>query len=146
ALLLHVIDASDPGFERQLTVTDKVLKEIGAQDLPRIRIFNKIDHVGDEAAQAGREASLRAAFPDCMVMSARSATDIALLREAIIGFFRQGLVEAELFLPWSAQQQRGAIFANCEVLAERADEEGAYLRIRGERETVERLSEQFRPV
>ena len=47
ALLLHVIDASDPGFERQLEVTDKVLDEIGAQAVPRLRLFNKIDHVGD---------------------------------------------------------------------------------------------------
>jgi GTP-binding protein HflX len=52
SLLLHVIDASDPGFERQLEVTDAVLAEIGADELPRIRVFNKIDHVGDAAAQA----------------------------------------------------------------------------------------------
>jgi len=143
ALLLHVIDASDPGFERQLEVTDKVLKEIGAQDVPRIRVFNKIDHVGDAAAQAEREAALRAAWPDCIVMSARRADDVVLLREAIIDFFRQDQVEAELFLPWSAQQQRSQIFASCEVLDERADEEGALLRVRGEREAVERLKEQF---
>ena len=143
ALLLHVIDASDPGFERQLAVTDKVLKEIGAQDVPRLRIFNKIDHVGDAAAQIEREAALRVAWPDCIVMSARRADDVALLREAIVDFFRQDQVEAELFLPWSAQQQRGQIFANCEVLEERADEHGAFLLIRGERETVERLREQF---
>ena len=143
ALLLHVIDASDPGFERQLAVTDKVLAEIGAQEVPRIRVFNKIDHVGDAAAQAEREAALRAAWPDCIVMSARRAGDVALLREAIINFFRQDQVEAELFLPWSAQQQRSHIFASCEVLDERADEEGALLRVRGEREAVERLKEQF---
>jgi len=143
ALLLHVIDASDPGFERQLEVTDKVLKEIGAKDVPRIRVFNKIDHVGDAAAQAEREAALRAAWPDCIVMSARRADDVVLLREAIIDFFRQDQVEAELFLPWSAQQQRSQIFASCEVLDERADEEGALLRVRGEREAVERLKEQF---
>ena len=143
ALLLHVIDASDPGFERQLAVTDKVLAEIGAQEVPRIRVFNKIDHVGDDAAQAEREAALRAAWPDCIVMSARRAGDVALLREAIINFFRQDQVEAELFLPWSAQQQRSHIFASCEVLDERADEEGALLRVRGEREAVERLKEQF---
>ena len=47
-----MIDASDPGFERQLEVTDKVLAEIDADQVPRLRIFNKIDHVGDEAAQA----------------------------------------------------------------------------------------------
>ncbi len=143
ALLLHVIDASDPGFERQLAVTDKVLAEIGAQDVPRLRIFNKIDHVGDAAAQAECEARLRTAWPDCIVMSARRADDVSMLREAIVEFFRQDQVEAELFLPWSAQQQRSHIFASCEVLDERADEDGALLRVRGEREAVERLKEQF---
>ena len=144
SLLLHVIDASDPGFERQIAVTDKVLKEIGAKDVPRIRIFNKIDHVGDAAAQNDREAALREQYPDCIVMSARRAEDIAVLREAIVAFFREGLVEAELFLPWSAQQQRSEIFARCEVLEERANGEGAFLRVRGEREAVNKLSEQFR--
>jgi GTP-binding protein HflX len=143
ALLLHVIDASDPGLERQLEVTDKVLKEIGAKDVPRIRIFNKIDHVGDAAAQAEREAALRTQYPDCIVMSARRSGDIAMLREVIVGFFREGLVEAELFLPWSAQQQRSEIFARCEVLEERADGEGAFLRIRGESEAVNGLREKY---
>ncbi len=146
SLLLHVIDASDPGFERQLAVTDKVLAEIGAQDVPRIRVFNKIDNVdkrGDAAAQAECETALRSAYPACIVMSARRGDDVALLREAIVGFFRQDQVEAELFLPWSAQQQRAAIFASCEVLEERADEHGAFLRVRGESEAVKRLCEQF---
>ncbi len=148
SLLLHVIDAGDPGFERQLEVTDKVLAEIGAQGVPRIRVFNKIDNVdnrGDAAAQAGREAALRSAYPDCIVMSARRADDVAMLREAIVGFFRRDQVEAELFLPWSAQQQRGAIFASCEVLEERADEHGAFLRVRGESEAVKGLCEKFGP-
>jgi GTP-binding protein HflX len=143
SLLLHVIDASDPGFERQIEVTDKVLAEIGAKNVPRIRVFNKIDHVGDAAAQAEREAALRSHYPDCIVMSARRTGDVAKLREAIVAFFQQGQVEAELFLPWSAQQLRGEIFSNCEVLEERADGEGAFLRIRGERETVESLCERF---
>jgi GTP-binding protein HflX len=142
-LLLHVIDASDPGFERQLAVTDKVLAEIDAQHVPRLRIFNKIDHVGDTAAQGEREAALRAAWPDCIVMSARRADDVALLRAAIVEFFQKDQVEADLVLPWSAQQQRGQIFASCEVLEERADEDGALLRVRGERDTVERLQAQF---
>jgi GTPase len=63
ALLLHVIDASDPGFERQIQTTEEVLKEIDALDVPRLRIFNKIDHVGDAAAQAEHEATLRADTP-----------------------------------------------------------------------------------
>jgi GTPase len=120
SLLLHVIDASDPGFERQIEATEVVLNEIGAQDVPRLRIFNKIDHVGDAAAQAEREAALRARYPDCIVMSARRPDDVAKLHKAILAFFQKDLVEAELFLPWSAQQLRGCeIFARCEVLEER---------------------------
>jgi GTP-binding protein HflX len=143
SLLLHVIDASDPGFERQIETTEDVLKEIGAQDVPRLRIFNKIDHVGDAVAQAEREAALRAEYPGCIVMSARRPHDVAKLHRAIVAFFQQDLVEAELFLPWAAQQLRGEIFARCEVLEERADEEGALFRVRGEQAALDSLREQL---
>ena len=146
SLLLHVIDASDPGFERQLEVTDGVLEEIGANVVPRIRVFNKIDHVGDAAAQAEREAALRTQYPDCVVMSARRPDEIAKLRQMIIAFFQQDLVEAELFLPWSAQQLRGKIYASCQVLEEYSDSEGAFFRVRGEPNAVKNLREQFSQV
>lgn len=139
SLLLHVIDASDPGFERQLEVTDVVLAEIGADTLPRIRVFNKIDHVGDAAAQAECEASLRARYPDCVVMSARRPEEVSALRDVILSFFQRDLVEAELFLPWSAQQLRGEIYSNCQVLEERADEEGAFFKVRGAADVVQGL-------
>ncbi|UGA37026.1 50S ribosome-binding GTPase [Chromobacterium haemolyticum] len=91
ALLLHVIDASDPGFQRQLEVTDEVLGEIGADEVPRIRVFNKIDHVGDEAAQAAWTAELRQRYPDCVVMSARRPEEVAQLRALIVAFFQRDL-------------------------------------------------------
>ena len=143
ALLLHVIDASDPGFERQREVTDHVLGEIGAADVPRLRIFNKIDHVGDAEAQAACEAALEAQYPGCIVMSARRPEDVARLHRAIVAFFQKDLVEATLFLPWSAQQLRGEVYAHCAVLEERADAEGAYFHVRGEEETVNRLQARF---
>jgi len=143
SLLLHVIDASDPGYERQLAVTDAVLAEIGAQEVPRIRVFNKIDGVGDAAAQAAHAAALCEQYPGCIVMSARNPDDVAKLHDAVVAFFQQSLVEAELFLPWSAQQLRGEIFAHCKVLEERSEDDGAYFKVRGEAETVERLREQL---
>ena len=143
SLLVHVIDAADPGFERQLAVTEAVLEEIGAKAVPRILVFNKIDRAGDEAAQAEREAALHAQHPRCIVMSARRGGDIVKLREAIGAFFQERLVEAELFLPWSAQRLRGEIFASCVVLEERAESDGAFLRVRGESEAVQRLREQI---
>src|SRR5688500_11056905 len=136
SLLAHVVDASDPGFERQLEVTEEVLQEIGAKDVPRLVVFNKIDRGGDEAA-------LHAKYPGCIVMSAKREGDVAKLREAITAFFQRDLVEAELFLPWSAQNLRGEIFASCKVLEERANDEGAFLRVRGEPQAVKRLRKQF---
>ena len=142
SLLLHVIDASDPGFVRQLEVTNEVLEEIGADVVPRLRIFNKIDYVGDAAAQAECEATLRAKYPDCIVMSAKRPDDVAKLHQTIVAFFQQDLVEAELFLPWSAQQWRGKIYASCQVLEERSDNDGAFLMVRGEAEAINKLREQ----
>ncbi|MGC2520443.1 MAG: GTPase HflX [Burkholderiales bacterium] len=143
SLLVHVVDASDAGFERQLAVTDEVLDEIGARDVPRLLVFNKIDRAGDAAVQAEREAALCARYPGCVVMSAKREGDVARLREAIVAFFERRLVEAELFLPWSAQNLRGQIFATCTVLEEHADAEGAFLRVRGEPAAVARLREQL---
>jgi GTPase len=142
SLLLHVIDASDPSFERKIEATEHVLSEIDALDVPRIRVFNKIDHVGDAAVQAERAANLRLEYPGCIVMSAKRPDDVAMLHKAIVAFFQRDLVEAELFLPWSAQQLRGTIFSNCEVLAERADNEGAFFRVRSEPSTLSNLREQ----
>ncbi|MGZ8251289.1 MAG: HflX GTPase family protein, partial [Methylophilaceae bacterium] len=143
SLLLHVIDASDPGFERQLEVTDTVLEEIGAHVVPRIRVFNKIDHVGDATAQAECEAALREKYPDCIVMSARRPDEVAKLHRKIVEFFQQDLVEEELFLPWSAQQLLGEIYASCQVLGERSDNDGTFFRVRGEPGALNNLREQF---
>jgi GTP-binding protein HflX len=136
SLLAHVIDASDPGFERQLEVTEEVLEEIGAKEVPRLLVFNKIDRGGDAAA-------LRKRYPDCVVMSARKPEDVAKLHARIVAFFQKDLVEAELFLPWTKQKMRGEIFGTCEVLEERTDGDGVVLRIRGEADAVKRLRKQF---
>ena len=140
SLLCHVVDASDPGYERQLEVTEDVLDEIGAKAVPRLLVFNKIDRAGKEEEL---RAALLAKYPGAIVMSARREADVTRLREAIIAFFERDLVEAEIFLPWSAQNRRGEIFSTCKVLEERSDGEGAFLRVRGESDAVKRLSKQF---
>lgn len=143
SLLLHVIDAADPGFERQRAVTEEVLEEIGAQAVPRMLVFNKIDRIGDEVARQAREAALRAQHPDCIVMSARRPEDVAKLHAAIVAFFRRDLIEGEFLVPWSAQHLRGEIFQHCEVLEERAADEGAVFRVRATSEILARLREQL---
>ena len=139
SLLLHVIDASDEGFMRQLEVTDDVLKDIGADSVPKIRVFNKIDFVGDLDAQASLKLKLHEKYPDCVVMSARNPADIARLHQKIVSFFQQDLQEIELFLPWASQQLRGQIYANCQVLNERSTDDGTFITVRGEPSAIKNL-------
>ena len=140
SLLLHVVDASDPGYEAQLEVTDKVLAEIGADAVPRIRVFNKIDYLIDATTQAERIAELNIKYPGCIVISAQREDDIKTLHQTIVQFFQKDLVESEIFLPWSAQELRGEIFASCEVIEERADAAGAFFRLRATPDMVAKLS------
>jgi len=48
-LLLHVVDASNPNFPEQIQQVQAVLREIGAQDVPQILVFNKIDALPADA-------------------------------------------------------------------------------------------------
>ena len=47
-LLLHVVDAASPQREEQIAEVNKVLTDIGANDIPRILVYNKIDLAGYE--------------------------------------------------------------------------------------------------
>ena len=94
--MAQVIDASDPNFERQLQVTTEVLAEIGAGEVPRLLVFNKIDRVGDAAAQEATTAALLARWPEALVMSARRPEDVARLHAHLVAFFARDLVEAEV--------------------------------------------------
>jgi GTP-binding protein HflX len=145
SLLLHVIDCGDPGFERQLEVTEDVLRDIRADNVARIKIFNKIDHVGDADQQAEHEAALKTKYPDCVVMSAVRPQDVARLHAIIVDHFQRDLIEGELFVPWNQQQLRGEIFSRCQVVSERAEEDGAFFLVRAEPATLEQLHEQLNP-
>jgi len=42
-LLLHVVDVSNPGWADQMTVVNKLIRELGAEETPRLEVFNKSD-------------------------------------------------------------------------------------------------------
>ena len=139
SLLVHVVDTADPSHERQMAVTAEVLAEIGAGAVPRLLLFNKLDRVGDEAAQAAMAARLRDRWPDAVVMSAKRPADVAGLRDRLVDFFARGFVEAELRMGYDRQALRGEIFDSCTVLDERYDERGIVLRVRADAATIARL-------
>jgi GTP-binding protein HflX len=47
-LLLHVIDAANPAWRRQVGVVEGVLAELGLEDIPCLKVFNKIDRLSQE--------------------------------------------------------------------------------------------------
>jgi GTP-binding protein HflX len=65
-VLLHVVDASHPGWEEQMRIVDQVLVEIGITDQPVVPVFNKLDQVTDPSAFAAR---VRALFPEAILAS-----------------------------------------------------------------------------
>ena len=134
ALLLHVVDASDPAFPAQMTVTAEVLAEIDSADAPRLVVLNKSDKLSEE-----QRAALAQTFPDALLLSAKSADDVARLRERIVEFFEREMVEDEILVPYARQRVVSTIYESCRVLAEACDETGTRLRIRGRPEVVARL-------
>ena len=83
-LLLHVVDASSPVLQAQRDEVDRVLREIGAGDLPQILVFNKLDQVDPlpRELQDWVEGSAGAAVPRIFV-SALRGTGLDALRNLI---------------------------------------------------------------
>ncbi len=51
-LLVHLVDAASPARRRELEVTRRVLKELGAGEIPTLTVWNKIDALDDDGAGA----------------------------------------------------------------------------------------------
>ncbi|WP_437580557.1 GTPase HflX [Sorangium sp. So ce887] len=134
SLLLYVADASDPTFRDQLGVTRGVLSEIGASEVPSRLLLNKVDRLPEEERDA-----LRLEFPEATLLSAKTPADVAALREAIISFFEESMVEAELLLPYAKQSLIGEIYENARVLSEEYDDAGGRLSVRAHPVALERL-------
>ncbi|RGE42358.1 GTPase HflX [Comamonas testosteroni] len=84
-LLLHVVDASNPGFPEQIQQVQKVLGEIGADDVPQILVFNKLDAIEPERQPAvlQDEYELDGVPVPRVFVSARSGQGLAQLRQLL---------------------------------------------------------------
>lgn len=82
-VLLHVVDASNPDFERQMDDVNVVLEEIGAHKVPQLVVYNKIDLLPEGVREAGvlRDNSGRAVGVN---ISVTKSLGLDALREAMI--------------------------------------------------------------
>lgn len=84
-LLLHVVDGAHPGFPEQIAQVQKVLREIGAQDIPQLLVFNKLDQMAQEQRPADGADSydLDGRIVPRVFVSALESTGLAPLRAKI---------------------------------------------------------------
>lgn len=134
SLLLYVVDASDPAFRSQLEVTKTVLGEVGVEDTPSLLILNKRDRLSEE-----EKAQLRAEFPEAIQLSTRDTEDLKSLRERLINFFEEDMIDEDILVPYSVQGVIGEIRARLRVLSEEYDGSGVKIHARGSSEDFARI-------
>lgn len=138
SLLLFVVDSADPSFRSQLEVTKKVLGEVGATEVPHLLILNKQDKLKEyEKEELAKE------FPDAFFLSTRSKEDLQALREKILSYFEEDMVDEEIVVPYFAKGIIGEIRARMRVLSEKYDETGAILMVRATPEALKKIKGQI---
>ena len=104
-ILLHVIDLSNPEWDVQAEVVDTLVRQLGAEKTPCLRVFNKCD----------RFFGILPHGDDVVCVSAKSGEGCDQLIEKIGSMLAGTVREAELHLPWSeaslvdALRQKGSI-------------------------------------
>lgn len=134
SLLLFVVDGSDASFRSQLEVTQNVLSEVGATEVPRLLILNKQDCLTVEQALA-----LQNEFPEALLISTRRSEDIKKLREKILSYFESDMTDEDIFIPYTVKGIIGDLRAKVRVLSESYDEKGVTLKVRASSERLEQL-------
>ncbi|NCF26894.1 MAG: GTPase HflX [Gammaproteobacteria bacterium] len=133
-LLLHVIDASDPRRDDKIVEVNGVLREIGAGDIPQIRVYNKIDacdlderSLNGEAVAGMPTRDSDHAYAKRVWVSARESTGLDPLTQVIREHFRGAIVHRRLRLPASAGRLRARLYELGTVVEEHNLDNGDWL-------------------
>ena len=127
-LMLHIVDASLAEEERdeQMRAVDDVLSQIGADELPRIVVLNKIDLVSPEDRQR-----LHNRLPDALQVSSHTREGLDELEIVIAEHFAGRFEPVELLVPHSEGGALSALYALGAPISQREDTaEGVRIRAR----------------
>lgn len=128
-VLLHVLDASHPGWEEQRQVVDDVLAELGVHDKPVIHVFNKSDLL-PAAELAGMQERMHALLPDGVFASATRPGGLEPLRRALLGRAQAQRPVLEFRIPASDGRTLAELHREGEVVEQRAEEAELVVRAR----------------
>ena len=121
-LILHLIDASDPNRWQRVRQVNSVLKELDADRIPQIRVYNKIDKLDREAKVTNnRDGEGRAVW-----LSAVTGEGVPMLLEAIGNRLRPEMTRGVIHLEASQGRQRARLFEIGAVLNEQPCDDGGW--------------------
>lgn len=121
-LILHLIDASDPGRWQRVRQVNAVLKQLDADRVPQIRVYNKIDKLDRRPRRTNNsQGAGRAVW-----LSAVSGEGIPLLLESIGGRLRRKMIHGVIRLLPQQGRQRARLFDLGAVTREVVTEEGGW--------------------
>jgi GTP-binding protein HflX len=120
-LLLHVVDASNPRRAEQLMQVDAVLNEIGAEHIPQLIVYNKIDRL-ELAPRIDRDEAGRAT---AVWICAARGDGLDLLIRAVAERLARFVRRARLRMPASAGALRSRLYSAQAVRAEESTPDGS---------------------
>lgn len=134
-LLVHLVDATEPDLAGQIAAVREVLGEIGADHIPEIMVFNKIDALSEL-----ERARLENLFPDATFISALREVGM----EGLLGEIAQAINAQLITLSLTIPYERGDIVAAAhrigDVIEEKHDDHGTILDVRVPPSAVDRFS------
>ncbi len=121
-LILHLIDASDPNRWQRVRQVNSVLKQLDADQVPQIRVYNKIDKLERRPrVTSNRDGAGRAVW-----ISAITGEGLDLLKDAIAQRLCKRTVQRIIRLDASQGRQRAKLFELGAVLSEEVLEDGGW--------------------
>lgn len=138
-LVLHVVDASADDVAGRIDVVNETLNTIGAGDVPRLLVFNKVDLVIDMTSleRFSRE------YPGAVFVSALTGSGVDGLKGRIAGLVGERQATAELCVPHSRPDIEARIRSAAEVIAATEEDGWFRLRIRADRALLGRLQKEL---
>jgi GTP-binding protein HflX len=134
-LLVHVVDVSHPRYKDHIRVTDDVLKEVGAGEVDRMYVFNKMDSLKGEP-RLGK--ILARAYKNAVCLSAQQPDDIRKLRDALVEYFSRNMLELTVPAGYDNSALLATIYAHSRVLSTEWTDDNAFFRIRVSRASARR--------
>ena len=121
-LILHVIDSSDPAHQERIQDVIKVLEEIGADQTPRIQVYNKTDILATQP-RVDRDAS---GVPARVWLSSQTGDGVSSLLEVIAEHLHVAFVRCTVELDAAQARLRASFYAMGAVLGERPRDTGGW--------------------